>query len=137
MRNPGAARWIGIVAGTAILLAGVAAAARWTLIPLRIDARVVDVGYEDSTTGHLRTLTLDDGRTLVIDRGFLTAAGERKALTGATLRKGSWQRHVDVNGHRVPLPIPTDVWLTLAALAVPVVAGWWLRGTARRSAGTG
>lgn len=137
MRNPGAARWIRIAAGTAILLAGVAAVARWTLIPLRIDARVVHVGYEDSTTGHLRTLTLDNGRTLVIDRGFLAAAGESKALTGATLHKDRWQRHVDVNGHRVPLPIPTDLWLTLAALAVPVVTGWWLRGAARRSAGTG
>lgn len=137
MRHPGAARWIGIVAGVAILLAGTAAVARWTLIPISIDAHVVDIGYEDSTTGHLRTLVLDDGRTLVVDRGFLAAAGESKALTGATLRKDRWQRHVDVDGHRVPLPIPIDVWLTLAALTVPMVAGWWLRGAARRSARTG
>lgn len=136
MRHPGAARWIGVLAGLAILADGARAVFRWTLIPVSIDARVVDIGYEDSTTGHLRTLTLDDGRTLVIDRGFLTAAGESKDLTGATLRKNRPQRHVAVNGHRVPLPIPTDVWLTFAALAVPVVTGWWLRGAARRSAGT-
>ena len=40
-------------------------------------------------------------------------------------------------GHRVALSIPADLWLTLAALAVLVVTGLWLRGVARRSAGTG
>lgn len=137
MRRPRAARWIGIVAGVTILLAGTAATARWTLIPLPLDARVVHVGYEDSTTGHLRTLALDDGRTLVVDRGFLATAGESRALTGATLRKDRWQRQVTIDGQRIPLSIPADIWLTLAALAVPVVTGLWLRGAARRSAGTG
>lgn len=45
MRHPGAARWIGIVAGVAILLAGTAAVSRWTLIPISIDAHVADIGY--------------------------------------------------------------------------------------------
>jgi len=135
MRHTRAATWIGVAVGTTVLLTGGVAAVRWTLIPLRVNARVVDVGYEDGTTGHLRTLALDDGRTLVVDRGLVVSAGESTTLRGAALRKDRWQRTVAVDGRSIPLSIPADIWFTLAALGVPIVVGWCLRATARPSAG--
>lgn len=136
MRHRRVAAWIGIIAGVAILAAGTADVLRWTLIPIALDARVMETSYSDSTTGHLRTLTFDDGRTIVVTRAFLEQAGGDHALRGEVVRKDRWDRQLQVGGRAVDLPVPLDIGRTLAALAVPVVVGWWLRCTFRRSADT-
>jgi len=133
MKHRRVAAWIGIIAAAAIMVAGAADVLRWTLIPIALDARVVDTSYSDSTTGHLRTLTFDDGRTIVITRSFLEAAGGDGALRGEVVRKDRLDRQLHVGRRSVDLPVPFDIWRTLAALAVPLLVGCWLREAARRS----
>lgn len=127
MRRRRVAAWIGIIAGVAIMVTGAADVLRWTLIPIALDAHVADTSYSDSTTGHLRTLTFDDGRTIVVTRSFVEAAGGDQALKGEVVRKESWDRQLHVGGRAVDLPVPFDIWRTLAALAVPVAVGLWRR----------
>lgn len=136
MRHHRVAAWIGIIAGVAIMAAGTADVLRWTLIPIALDAHVADTSYSDSTTGHLRTLTFDDGRTIVVTRSFVESAGGDQALKGKVVHKDRWDRQLHVGGRSVDLPVPFDIWRTLAALAVPVAVGCWLRWAFKRSADT-
>lgn len=121
------ARLLTGLVGLCFVLAGAAVAFRWTLIPLELDSRVVGIGWIDGTTVHLQTLDLDDGRTITVDHEIIRRAGGEKALLGAVLQKHRLEWQVAIDGRRVPLSIPLDGWLTVAALSIPIAMGWRLR----------
>lgn len=127
MNRQAAVRWVTILTGLIVLISGVISIAQWTLIPMRIDSRITKVHYQDSTSLHLRTLTLADGRTFIVDQVLIERAGGPKALQGALIHKERWERHVDVDGRSVPLPITLDMWRTLGALVFLVGLGGWAR----------
>lgn len=125
-------RWVAALTGLVVLVAGVVSIAQWTLIPFAIDSRIESTSYQDSTTGHLRTLTLADGRSIVIGRELLERAGGSHALDGAAIRKASWERRIYVDDTPIPLPVTFDMWRTVAAVVFLIGFGWWLRGEALR-----
>jgi len=127
-------RWASVVTGLVVVVTGGISVARWTLIPLEIDRTVESTSWVDSTTGRLRTLQLDDGRNLVIDRELLERAGGPEAVEGATVRKDRWERRLHLGDTTLGLPISGVVGRTLGALAGLVLLGAWLRRTLDRVA---
>jgi len=122
-----ATAWVAVMTGLVVLGAGLISVVRWTLIPAAIDSRVESTSWVDSTTGHLRTLKLTDGRSLVVGRELLERAGGPPAFDGATIRKARWERSVHIDNTEIPLPVTADMWRTVAAIVFLVAFGWWLR----------
>lgn len=113
--------------GAVVLSLALFGVARWSLIPLRLDTAVDRVVDQDSTTGHFDMIFLADGQKLIVHREITELTGGAKALRRASIHKERWDRTVRVNGQAVNLPIPVDLWRTLASASFLVGFGWWLR----------
>ena len=103
-----------------VLGIGLVGALRWTLIPLAVNGRVEKSEQQDGTSEHFRTIDLENGQSLVVDRSLVKRAGGREALNGAEVQKEQWQRTLVVGGRLVALHPSVEFWRTLAALALLV-----------------
>ena len=103
-----------------VLGIGLVGALRWTLIPLAVNGRVEKSEQQDGTSEHFRTIDLENGQSLVVDRSLVKRAGGREALNGAEVHKEQWQRTLVVGGRSVALHPSVEFWRTLAALALLV-----------------
>ncbi len=117
-----------------VLGIGLVGALRWTLIPLAVNGRVEMSGYQDGTGEHFRTLDLEDGRSVVVDRSLVERAGGRNVLEGAEVRKESWQATLAVDDHRIVLRMSSEFWRTIASLAFLVAVGMLRRVMLHRPA---
>lgn len=126
--------WLSVITMAATVMAlGAVGTLRWTLIPWGIRGTVVVSGYQDGTGERLRTIEMDDGRRLVVDRSLIERSGGRDALEGAVLTKQPWQRELVVDDRPVRLGPPAELWEALIALGCVVAGGFWLRARGRRN----
>lgn len=106
---------------------GLLGAFRWTLVPIAVHERLVDTGYQDGTSERMRTLDLESGRRIVVDRSLIERAGGRDALRGVSVSKERGQKTLTVSGREVDLRLPSEFWRTMAALVFLIGLASWRR----------
>lgn len=131
--STGRAPWALIVAAALTLACAAWGAAQWSLIPVGIDDEVIAVRYQSESGYRWRTIELDDGRELVVDRRVTDQFDDWERLDGRAV-KAAGERELLVGDEQADLALSFEFWKVVVTVGAIVGVAVWRATRSTRGA---